>query len=68
MSDELGRVRTVLWELQHEQPIWRKNWDVFSHMEYVQQHAWWERAKKQATAGVPAMQELMLRVIEKRLL
>lgn len=68
MSDELRRVEQVLWELKLEQPIWRKNWEVFSAMDHDQKHYWWERAKKQANAGVVIWQEVLLRVIEKRLL
>ena len=68
MNEELDRVELVLRELKQEQPIWRKNWYVWSAMDPTQRHYWWERCKKQALAGVPIWQEVLVRVIEKRML
>lgn len=66
--NELERVGAVLRELTLEQPIWRKNLHTWLALDETQRYYWWERCKKQALAGVPTWQEVLLRVIEKRLL
>lgn len=66
--NELERVSAVLFELAREQPIWRKNLQTWNAMDEVGRHYFWERAKKQAQAGVTVWEEVLLRVIEKRLL
>ena len=48
-------------------PIWAKNRTVFWNLDPRNRVLWWRRAKQQAELGVPAMQTLLLKVIELRL-
>lgn len=48
--------------------MWASNMRLFNYRyESKARIIWWRRAKKQAEAGVPAMQQLLLKVIELRL-
>lgn len=65
---ELERVDAVLYELAREQPIWRKNLQTWRALDKEGRYYFWERAKKQATAGVVMWEEVLIRTVEKRLL
>lgn len=64
---ETLQVLVALGNLVREDPIWAHNYNVFSALTPTQRYRWWERAKKQAAFGAPAMQTLLLKVIELRL-
>ena len=68
--DEVEETWDVLRALQYllkEDRIWLKNLTTFGQMKPLQRYQWWRRAKQQAELGVPAMQTLLLKVIELRL-
>ena len=70
MEDEVAEtylVQGALWVLSNANPIWRKNHDTFCSQDPRNRILWWRRAKQQAELGVPAMQTLLLKVIELRL-
>jgi hypothetical protein len=65
--DEVKLVMSALTLLTFEDEMWRSNRLLFGRYADKQRIIWWRRAKKQAEAGVPAMQQLLLKVIELRL-
>ena len=67
VKEELYRVHRALNILCRENPIWESNLNVFLRMDHTQRHRWWERAKRQAELGAPAMKTLVLKVIQLRL-
>ena len=65
---EVGLVAKALYLLTATDPMWESNLRMFTRKYNITQRIiWWRRAKKQAEAGVPAMQQLLLKVIELRL-
>lgn len=70
MEDEYVEVILVeeaIHRLCMANPIWAKNRTVFWNLDPRNRVLWWRRAKQQAELGVPAMQTLLLKVIELRL-
>ncbi len=65
--DEVKLVMSALTLLTFGDEMWRSNRLLFGRYDSKQRIIWWRRAKKQAEAGVPAMQQLLLKVIELRL-
>lgn len=66
--EEVKLVASAMWKLRAEDNMWSSNYYMFSNKYGDKQRVvWWRRAKKQAEAGVPAMQQLLLKVIELRL-
>ena len=66
--DEIELVESALYALTDKSEMWDSNRVLFAYRyDNKQRIIWWRRAKKQAEAGVPAMQELLLKVIELRL-
>lgn len=66
--EEVKLVASAMWKLRAENSMWGSNYYMFSNKYGDKQRVvWWRRAKKQAEAGVPAMQQLLLKVIELRL-
>lgn len=66
--DEIRLVASAMWKLRAEDNMWSSNYYMFtSRYGDKQRIVWWRRAKRQAEAGVPAMQQLLLKVIELRL-
>lgn len=63
-ADEVLR---ALHHLDDEDAIWESNLSIFSRMDMRGRILWWRAAKKQAQLGVPAMQALLLKVIELKL-
>lgn len=66
---EIAIVGTALRQLQFDDVMWNSNYRNFTFGLKSDEHRiiWWRRAKKQAEAGVPAMQQLLLKVIELRM-
>ena len=66
--DEIKLVYSALQMFAEGDIKWGSNRSVFCWTyDDKQRIIWWRRAKKQAEAGVPAMQQLLLKVIELRL-
>ena len=66
--DEIKLVYAALQKLAEDNINWESKRSIFCWLyEDKQRIIWWRRAKKQANAGVPAMQQLLLKVIELRL-
>ena len=65
--EEIRLVMDALSILTYENDMWRSNRLMFERYSSKQRIVWWRRAKKQAEAGVPAMQQLLLKIIELRL-
>ena len=66
--DEIELVAQALHKLYSENDAWGSNRALFLYSyDDKKRIIWWRRAKKQAEAGVPAMQQLLLKVIELRL-
>lgn len=66
--DEIKLVYAALQTFAEDDTKWDSNCSMFCWLyEDKQRIIWWRRAKKQAEAGVPAMQQLLLKVIELRL-
>ena len=64
---ETWNVQRALNKLAWYDPMWRSNLVIFERMRPTQRILWWRAAKKQAQLGAPAMQTLLLKVIELRL-
>lgn len=64
---EHRNVVQALMTLSQEHSIWYSNYSTFCNMTDDNRYRWWERAKKQAALGAPAMQTLLSKVIELRL-
>jgi hypothetical protein len=64
---ETWDVQRALVTLHHIDPIWFSNLATFERMNPRTRILWWRGARKQAQLGVPAMQTLLLKVIEIRL-
>lgn len=62
--DVLRALQILYRDVSH---IWRKNLTTFEHLTPTGRVVWWRRAKHQAGLGAPAMQTLLLKVIELRL-
>ena len=67
MDVRTGDVYRALVRLSNEHEIWRTNAINFGVLSDAERARWWHRAKYQAEQGVPAMQELVLKVIEVRM-
>jgi hypothetical protein len=64
---ETWDVQRALVKLHYVDPIWFGNLATFECMNPRARILWWRGARKQAQLGVPAMQTLLLKVIEIRL-
>lgn len=64
---ETWNVQRAMTFLNADNHMWSKNLSCFKRMGAVQRIRWWRAAKKQAQLGAPAMQALLLKVIELRL-
>lgn len=70
MEDEVAEtylVQQALHQLSQTHRIWEKNMNTWYAQEPRSRILWWRRAKQQAELGAPAMQTLLLKVIELRL-
>lgn len=60
-------MRSALTWLSVNVDHWDSNLATFMRMDPEQRRRWWYRARQQANKGVPAMQTLLLKVIELRM-
>ena len=65
--EETYMVIDALRSLHLRHDIWSKNYMTFLRMIPTARVWWWRAAKKQAEAGVPAMQTLLAEVIKLRM-
>ena len=69
-EDEVAATRAIhmaLIRLADQDAMWESNFSIYSRMDVRRRILWWRAAKKQAQLGAPAMQTLLLKVIELRL-
>jgi hypothetical protein len=66
-EEEHHLVLKALAALYAEDSMWRSNFYIFHDADFNLRYRWWCRAKKQAELGAPAMQTLLLKVIQLRI-
>jgi hypothetical protein len=65
--EETWDVMRAMQCLLKDNRMWLCNLNSFMRMKPLQRYQWWQRAKRHAELGAPAMQLLVLKVIELKL-